>query len=257
LRQTDAQTLYVQTPMRVRGMMPAMPGLRGDLVEATGKQITYSQRMSVQPHPFDLADGKFETSAAALRVAFAVGMFLAAALCVWIVLWIWPDYGYLSAAQIVGVALSISVGGVSLTFGVQAVRLAFRAWEDYQAFLEEARTAYLNAYMANDGQMLEQEVRISELNLHDIRDVITLAVYAHLTSRATIGQLRGNLLVRAGSRMTSLGQLSDHGAEQAGKLLERSGVLLPPPAPGAPRRPNENASLEEKIMAVISKWGKE
>lgn len=219
------------------------------------KQISYSQKVSVQAPPIDLADGKFETRAATLRVGFAVGLFITTALCLWVLLWLWPEYERPRAGHIVGAGLCLSVGGVALWFAVAAVRLQMRAWGDYQAFLEETRTAYLSAYMASDGKQIEQQVRVSELNVRDVRDVLALTCYVYLTGHTSIGQMRGNLMVRAGGRMTSLGQLSDHGAEQAGKVLERAGVLLPGQR-GQARRLRE-APLDEMVTAVLSKWDRE
>lgn len=222
----------------------------------TGKSIMYSQRVSVQAPPIDLADGKFETRAAALRVLFAVGMFIAAAVGVWGALWVWPAYGEVSAGQWVGLALFLGVAGVALWFGVAAVRLQFRAWRSYQDFLEDTRSAYLNAYTANDGQEIEQQVRVSEINPRDIRDMLALIVYVYLTRRTTIGQLRGNLLLPAsGGRMVSLGTLSDYSAEVATKQLERSGVLVAG-RQGQGRQLAE-AELQDLIVAMASKWGKD
>jgi hypothetical protein len=215
----------------------------------------YSQKVSTQAPPIDLADGRFETRAAALRVAFAVGMFIVAAVGVWGALWVWPTYGDPSAAQVVGVALFAGVAGVALWFGVLAVRLQFRAWTNYQAFLDDTRDAYLNAYNANDGQEIQQEVRMGEINPRDIRDMLTLLCYVYLTRRVTIGQLKGNLLLPTGSRMVSLGTLSDYSAEVATKTLERSGVLLP--GRQGQSRQLADAELGDLVVQLANKWGKE
>jgi hypothetical protein len=216
------------------------------------RSISYQQKVTVQPPPLDLADGKFEALGAAVRALLATGLFLVAGLCAWIGLWAWPDYGDPSAAQVVGISLCVGIGGVSLWFGVASVRLQLRAWHDYQGFLEEMRTAYANAYAGADGREVINTVRSEEINVRDIRDAITLVTYCYLSGSTTLSGMRGPLLVNDGRRMVRVGALSDYGAEQAGKALEDLGILT---AGGRGRgRQLRDGSLEDLVLAVVRGW---
>ncbi len=218
-----------------------------------GRQITYQQKIQVAAPPIDLADGKFEARGAALRIVLAVGLFAAAAISAWVGLWAWPEYGAPSGPQVVGVALCAGVGGVSLWFGVAAVRLQMRAWNDYQAFLENMRTAYESAYTGAGGQEVTQTVRAEEINVRDIRDALTLVCYVYLTGKTTLSGMRGPLLLSAdGRRMVRVGALSDYGAEQAGRALEDLGVLVSS-GQGRARQLREG-TLEDLVMAVVRGW---
>jgi hypothetical protein len=217
-----------------------------------GRNISYQQKVSVTAPPIDLADGKFEALGAAVRALLATGLFSVAGLCALIGLWAWPEYGQPSAARVVGIVLCVGVGGVALWFGVASVRLQLRAWNDYQAFLEEMRTAYANAYTGADGQEVVQTVRAEEINVRDIRDAITLVAYCYLSGSTTLSGMRGPLLVNDGRRMVRVGALSDYGAEQAGKALEDLGILTPG---GRGRgRQLRDGSLEDLVLAVVRGW---
>jgi hypothetical protein len=134
--------------------------------------------------------------------------------------------------------------------------LAVRGWWQYQSFLERQRTAYLNAYTAADGKEVVQQVRISEMNTRDPRDVIALIAYVYLTGKTSIGELRGPLML-GGRSLRRIGELTDHGAEQAAKQLEKLGVLLPASRQGAGRKLRNDTDLSELILSALDKWQQE
>jgi hypothetical protein len=216
------------------------------------RSVSYQQQVKVAAPPIDLADGKFEVMGAAVRALLATGLFLVAGVCAWIGLWAWPEYSDPSAAHIVGIVLCVSIGGTALWFGVASVRLQIRAWADYQAFLEEMRTAYANAYTGADGREVTSTVRAEEINVSDIRDAITLVAYCYLSGNTTLSGMRGPLLVNDGRRMVRIGALSDYGAEQAAKTLEDLGVLTPG-GRGRGRQLREGR-LEDLVLAVVRGW---
>lgn len=221
------------------------------------RHASYTQKISVQAPPYDLADGRFEVRSAVLRTVFVVGTLAGAAVAAWVALAIWPDRSYEdpTAAAWVGLALCALAGGFLLFFGWKSGRLLLRGWDSYQAFLDQSREAYLSAYIASDGQEVEQQVRVGEINVNDIRDMLTLVCYVYLTGQTSISKLRGPLLVNDGKRMVSLGQLSDYGAEVATKRLERAGVLVGAGA-GKGRRLRE-AALDELVTTLLRSWDKE
>lgn len=218
------------------------------------RSVSYQQNIKVATPPIDLADGKFEAFGAAVRALLATGLFLVAGLCAWAGLWAWPDYGSPSAATFVGVALCASVGGVSLWFGVASVRLQLRAWNDYQSFLEDMRTAYANAYTDADGREVVNTVRAEEINVRDIRDAITLVAYCYLSGNTTLSGMRGPLLVNDGRRMVRVGSLTDYGAEQAAKALEQLGILTPGGRGRGRGRQLREGRLEDLVLAVVRGW---
>jgi hypothetical protein len=233
----------------------AIFGIREGRERMQQRNVSYQQNIKVAAPPIDLADGKFEALGAAVRALLATGLFLVAGLCAWIGLWAWPEYGTPSAAQGIGIALCGGVGGVALWFGVASVRLQLRAWHDYQAFLEEMRTAYATAYTGADGREVTSTVRAEEINVRDIRDAITLVVYCYLSGSTTLSGMRGPLLVNDGRRLVRVGALSDYGAEQAGKALEDLGILTPG---GRGRgRQLRDGSLEDLVLTVVRGWKNE
>lgn len=217
-----------------------------------GRQITYQQKVQIAAPPIDLADGRFETRSAAVRVLLSVGLFAVSAICAWLAIWTWPDYGSPSAPQVVGIVLCGGVGGVALWYGVATVRLQHRAWHDYQGFLEDMRTAYHAAYTDADGRSVTQTVRAEEINVRDIRDALALVCYVYLTGKTTLSGLRGPLLVNDGRRMVRVGSLSDYGAEQAGRTLEELGVLVG--AGHGKARQLRDGRLEDLVLTVVRGW---
>jgi hypothetical protein len=233
----------------------AIEGIRKGRERMQQRNVSYQQKVTVQPPPLDLADGKFEALGAAVRALLATGLFLVAGLCARIGLWAIPDYGPPSAAQGIGLVLCASIGGVALWFGVASVRLQMRAWSDYQGFLEEMRTAYAAAYTGADGREVVSTVRAEEINVRDIRDAITLVAYCYLSGSTTLSGMRGPLLVNDGRRLVRVGALSDYGAEQAGKALEDLGILTPG---GRGRgRQLRDGSLEDLVLTVVRGWKNE
>lgn len=216
------------------------------------KQTTYTQRVTVQAPPYDLADGKFEIRSAVLRSLFVVGTLVGAAAAAWVALAIWPDYDAPNAAQIVGLGLCGLAGGFLLFFGWKSGRLMLRGWDSYQLFLDRSRDAYLDAYIDSDGQEVEQQVRVNEINVNDIRDMLALVVYIHMTGQTSLSKMSGPLLVNDGRRMVSLGRMTDYGAEVAGKRLERAGVLVNAGAGKGRRLPSND--LEGLVTTLLRSW---
>ncbi len=216
------------------------------------RAISYQQKIEVQAPPIALDDGRFEARGAVLRILLAVGLFATAAVSALAIIWIWPDYGWPGAVQSVGILLCGATGGVALWFAVAAVRFQMRAWEDYQGFLEDMRTAYHKAYSAARGQQVTQTVRAEEINVKDIRDMLTMVCYVYLTGNTTLSGMRGPLMVNDGKRWVRVGALSDYGAEQAGRTLEELGVLLN--AGQGRARQLRQGSLEELVMATVRGW---
>lgn len=219
------------------------------------RQSTYTQKVTVQAPPFDLADGKFEVRSAVLRALFVIGTLTGGAISGWIALAIWPEYRDPNAAQWVGLGLCVVTGGFLLFFGWKSGRLMLHGWDRYQRFLDDSREAYLNAYIASDGQEIEQQVRVNELNVNDIRDMIALTTYVYLTQQTSISKLSGPLLVGDGHKMVSIGSLSNYGAEMAAKRLERAGVLVSA-GPGKGRR-LRGGNLDDLVLHVVRSWEKE
>lgn len=216
------------------------------------RAISYQQKVEVAAPPIALDDGRFEARGAVLRVLLACGLFVAAALSAWAIIWIWPDYGWPGPVQTVGILLCGATGGVGSWFGIAAVRFQMRAWTDYQDFLEQMRTAYWEAYTQARGQQVTQTVRAEEINVKDIRDALALVCYIYLTGKTTLSGMRGPLLVSDGKRYVRVGALSDYGAEQAGRALEELGVLI---NVGQGRgRQLRQGSLEELVLAVVRGW---
>lgn len=219
-----------------------------------GKQVTYSQRIKVEAPPYDLADGRFEVRGAVLKAGFTAGMIVGAAAVVALAWWVRPEYGPPGAGHFILWTACLCLFIMSTGAGGTAAWLAVYGWWAYQRFLDKSRTAYLRAYIANDGQTITQQVRVQEINLKDPRDVITLIVYAYTTQSATIGKLRGPLhMPGKNGHLVRVGELTDHGAEQAAKLLEELKVLEAPTAQGAGRRLRE-APLTELIAVAMRLW---
>jgi hypothetical protein len=219
---------------------------------------TQMQEMRTIAAPeIDLSHGRPDARLTVIRTGWALALVIIAAGCAGALGWVWPrdtydwSWGRAVASGLLGI---IAVAGLAeATRTYRALRYDEAAFRDY---LEDRRTAHLDALAQNSGQNIERTLSQTEIDISRFSGVLQLIVYARLTRRATISDFTGPLLLQAerGGRAISVGSASKYTAELATQELERIGVLQHN-GEGRARTVREEP-LEDLIWRAVDRWGK-
>jgi hypothetical protein len=216
---------------------------------------SYNQKTSIQAPPVDMGAGRFESKSGALSAAFSVGMFLIAVIGFFLCTWSWPSEPFQpwTPVRFGGLAFGVTLIVAGGLFGFMAAKLTLRGWQEYQDYLFDQRQVYLNAYEAQGGQTVESEVRVDTLRPDDPGDYILALVYAYISGKHSIEDLRGPVLI--GSRhLTRVGLISKPAAERFGRLFSAHGVVVGREERKAGQLQRNELSLEEAIIQAMDKW---
>jgi hypothetical protein len=220
-------------------------------------QRQYSETRTIAPPEIDLSHGRPDAKLAAVRTGWALALLVIAGCAAGALGWVWPRYEYdwsWGRAVGSGLLLIIAVAGLA---EASRTYLALRFDENaFRAYLEDRRTAHLEALARHAGQNIERTLSQTEIDISRFSGVLQLIVYAALTRRATISDFTGPLLLqrRGGERALSLGSASKYTAELATQELERIGVLQSH-GEGRARTVREEP-LEDLIWRAVERWGK-
>lgn len=210
---------------------------------------------TIAPPEIDLSHGRPDARLAAIRTGWALALVAIAAASAGALGWVWPSSPYdVSWGRVVGSGLLslIAIAGLA-----EAARtyLALRYDEAaFRAYLEDRRTAHLEALATHAGQNIERQLSTTEIDISRFSGVLQLIVYARLMGRATVSDFTGPLLLQSGGRHISIGSASKYTAELATSELERIGVLQHN-GDGRARTVRDD-SLEDLIWRAVDRWGK-
>lgn len=215
------------------------------------------EQRTIAPPEIALDHGRPDDRTRVLRYGWALALVVITAGSGLLLGVVWPESGYgWNWGRFVGVGVLLLVTGGSLSEAVRTYLTLRQDEANYRLYLEDRRTAHLDALAAHAGQNIERTLSHTEIDISRFSGVLQLIVYARLTGRATISDFTGPLLLQRerGARAISVGSASKYTAELAAQELERIGVLENNGEGRA--RTVRSEPLEDLIWRAVERWGK-